>query len=143
MNEEYFRAIHQVITTGHWITDQVSKVLKDFGASEPQYNVLRILRGAQGRPVAVQEILEHMVQRSSNITRIVDKLVARGYAERKECPTNRRKMDITITPSGLDILKQMDERVVAFHQPYMDKLKPEELQTLNQLITKLKKTHHD
>ncbi len=138
MNEAYFQAIYQIITTGHWITDQVSKELKEFGITEPQFNVLRILKGAKGEPITVQQILGKMVQRSSNITRIVDKLLTKGFAERRECPTNRRKMDITITPSGLEILERLNKKVADFHQPFLDKLSTEELETLKYLILKLK-----
>ena len=138
MNKIYFQTIHEIIVIGHWVTDEVTRALKKFGVTEPQYNVLRILRGAQGKPVTVGRILDSMVQGSSNITRIVDKLVAKNFAEREECPTNRRKMDIVITPTGLNILKQLDKKVQAFHQPYSSKLSSEELTTLKNLILKLK-----
>lgn len=138
MNKEYYQTVYEIITTGHWITDEITKVLKEFGVTEPQFNVLRILRGAKGEPVTVGDILDKMVQRSSNITRIVDKLVAKNYVNRKECPTNRRKMDITITEEGADILKQLDKKVHAFHQPFINKLDKEELNTLKSLIQKLK-----
>ncbi len=136
--EIYFQAIYQIITTGHWITDQVSKELKVFGMTEPQFNVLRILKGARGKPITVQEIQKNMVQRSSNVTRIIDKLLTKGYVERKECPTNRRKMDITITPLGLEMLKKLDIKVHAFHEPLMDNLTEAELEQLKSLIIKLK-----
>jgi DNA-binding MarR family transcriptional regulator len=116
----------------------VSKVLKEDGITEPQFNVLRILRGAKGKPLSVQQILDNMVQRSSNITRIVDKLIKKEFVERKECPTNRRKMDIIITEKGLEQLKILDVKVEAFHQPYIEKLSPAELETLKDLIIKLK-----
>ncbi len=138
MIKSYFRAVHQIITTGHWITAQVGRELKEFGFTEPQYNVLRVLKEAKGEPVTVQQILEKMVQQSSNVTRIVDKLLVAGCVERKECPTNRRKMDITITETGLDILAKLDRKVEAFHQPMMDRLNEEELALLQQLIVKLK-----
>lgn len=138
MNEVYFQTIYEIITTGHWITDEVTKTLKEYGVTEPQYNVLKILKGAKGEPVTVGEILDNMVQRSSNITRIVDKLVAKNFAKRTECPTNRRKMDIVITPTGLSMLKQLDKKVHVFHKPYFNKLNPEELNTLKSLIQKLK-----
>ena len=138
MNKEYYQAIYNIITTGHRITDEVTRGLKEFGITEPQFNVLRILRGAKGQPVTVGKILENMVQRSSNITRIVDKLVAKQYVERKECPSNRRKMDIIITPTGLTILKQLDKKVHALHKPYLNNLSSKELNTLNNLIHKLR-----
>ena len=138
MNKEYYQAVYEIITTGHWITDEITKTLKEYGVTEPQFNVLRILRGAKGEPVAVGEILNKMVQRSSNITRIVDKLVVKNYVNRKECPTNRRKMDITITEEGINILKQLDIKVQAFHEPFVNKLDQKELSTLKSLIQKLK-----
>lgn len=138
MKENYFHTIHQIICTGHWITDQVSQELKEFGMTEPQYNVLRTLKEAKGGPLTVQELLERMVQRSSNITRIVDKLIAKGFVERKECPTNRRKMDITLTKAGNQFLKKLDKKVVGFHKPLMEKLTEKELNTLNNLISKLR-----
>ena len=138
MNETYFQAIFSIITTGHWITDEISRELKEFGMTEPQFNVLRTLKAAKGKPLTVGEILDKMVQRSSNITRIVDKLVAKKYVSRVECPENRRKMDITITKEGVKILKQLDKKVYAFHKPYMDKLSEKELITLKKLILKLK-----
>ncbi|MCI4666743.1 MAG: MarR family transcriptional regulator [Bacteroidia bacterium] len=133
----YIQAIFEIIRTGHWFTDEVNKSLKEFGVTEPQFNVLRILRGAKGRPVSVGEILENMLQSSSNITRLVDKLIAKGYVKRTECPTNRRKMDITITEDGLNILEKLDEKVIAFHAPYVNKLTEKELNSLRNLIIKL------
>ena len=138
-----FQSIYQIITTGHWITDQVSKELKEFEITEPQFNVLRILKGTKGEPISVLKILENMVQRSSNVTRIIDKLLSKGYVERKECPVNRRKMDITITDSGLEILKLLDKKVIALHQSLMENLDEEELEILKNLIMKLKRNNND
>ena len=138
MNDKYFSTIHEIITTGHWITDQVALELKEFGITEPQYNVLRILADTQNSPITSQEILEKMVQRSSNITRIVDKLVAKSLVTRQLCPTNRRKMDISITPIGCALLRTLDEKVKNFHQPFMNNLNEEELEQLKHFIIKLK-----
>lgn len=135
---KYYQAIFQIIKTGHWITDQVSRELKEFDTTEPQYNVLRILRGRQGQPVTVQEIQEEMVQRTSNVTRIIDKLLAKGFVDRQECAANRRKMDITITPAGMDFLDLLDKKVHAFHQPMEHNLSVGELEQLVELIKKLK-----
>ena len=138
MNQEYLGAIDQLIRTGHWIMDQVSLELKEFGITEPQYNVLRILRVKKGNPVTVQKIQSRMVQRSSNVTRLIDKLLDKNLVSRKECPENRRKMDITITQSGLDLLEKLDEKVVSFYQPMSKNLNTDESRTLKELIIKLK-----
>ncbi|AZQ62855.1 MarR family transcriptional regulator [Flammeovirga pectinis] len=137
-NSNYIKAVYQIITTGHWITDRVGSELKGFGITEPQFNVLRILRGQHGNPITVFEILEKMVQRSSNITRIVDKLLEKGLVNRVECPTNRRKMDITITSNGLETLKELDKKVEKLHEPLQNNLTETEAETLAKLIIKLK-----
>ena len=137
MNKEYYHAMFQIIKTGHWITDQVSKCLKDYGISEQQFNVLRILKGA-GKEVTVSYIGEHMVQRNSNVTRIVDKLVAKKYCSRDIDPNNRRKMMIKITAEGEKELLNFNKVVDEFHKPYLNKLDKSELKTLKELIVKLK-----
>ncbi|MEL6671858.1 MAG: MarR family transcriptional regulator [Bacteroidota bacterium] len=137
MSKEYFRTIYQIIKTGHRITDQVSMHLKPYGATEPQYNVLRILRFHPEGPLTVKEIQDQMVQRSSNVSRIIDKLLAKGYVIRKECPTNRRKMDISLTEEGADFLKTLDRALQKLHHPWQHNLNTEELQQLRALIEKL------
>lgn len=139
MNRKYYITNYEIITTGHWMTDQVGQVLKQADTTEPQYNVLKILSAANGKPVAVGDILNKMVQRNSNVTRIVDRLLAKGFVERKECPTNRRKMDIRLTEEGELHLKKLDKIVYQFHKPMMDNLTNDELDTLRLLIRKFKK----
>jgi len=136
--DNYIKAIYEIIRTGHWMTDQVSIELKEFDISEPQFNVLRILKRRKGVPITVQEIQDKMVQRTSNVTRIIDKLLSKKLVERKECPSNRRKMDITITVEGIDFLKKLDQKVAAFHKPMVNNLSDEELTLLTTLIRKLK-----
>ena len=128
----------QIIRTGHWITDSVSQELKEYGITEPQFNVLRILQGRKGVPATVQQIQMEMVQKNSNVTRIIDKLLKRGLVNRKECPKNRRKMDITITNKGTELLTVLGKKVFQFHGPMAQNLNEEEAETLTNLILKLK-----
>jgi DNA-binding MarR family transcriptional regulator len=134
----YYLAIHEIIRTGHWITDSVSRELKEFGIYEPQFNILRILRGAKGEPLSVNTILERMIQRSSNVTRIVDKLEVKGLVERTIAKSDRRKMDIVITSDGLALLKKLDKKVEELNSDMKENLSAEELKTLAHLIKKLK-----
>jgi len=144
MNQDYLSAIDQIIRTGHWITDQVSVELKEFDISEPQYNVLRVLKVRGGDPITVQKIQNKMVQRTSNVTRIIDKLLEKGLVSRTECPSNRRKMDIAITKQGEELLVELNKKVIAFHQSMAKNLAAEEAQELTRLIKKLKaRSSHD
>ena len=135
--KKYYKTVHKIIKTGHWITDSISQEIKSYGATEPQYNVLRILSD-RDKPTSVMEITEGMVQRSSNVTRIIDKLLDKKFVIRKECSTNRRKMDISITDDGRDFLKKLDKKVHAFHYPMMDNLSGKEADALRFLIEKMK-----
>lgn len=141
--DTYHFAIISLIRSGHRLTDEVSLSLKEYDISEPQFNVLRILRGAKKEPLAVQDISEKMLQRSSNVTRIIDKLLKRNLVERKECKTNRRKMDILITTDGLEFLKKLDKNVQAHHKKYNNNLNEKELHTLYKLINKLIPNEND
>ncbi len=143
MKEQYLSTIVSIIRAGHRLTDEVSLALKEYEVSEPQFNVLRILRGAKGSPYTVQGISERMIQRSSNVTRIIDKLLKRGFVERKECASNRRKMDILITHEGLQFLKVLDKKVKTFHKAYANNLNEKELNTLNKLVAKLIPNEND
>ena len=136
--KQYFKTIYELITAGHQITDSVTKCLKKYGVTEPQYNVLRSLKEANGSPMPVQELQEKMVQKSSNVTRLVDKLIAKGFVDRKECPSNRRKMDITIKDEGLEFLLKLDREVHKMHKPVMNQMTESELITLEKLLIKIK-----
>ena len=138
VNSTLLGAAYQIVKTGHWLTDRISHELKEYGITEPQFNVLRILQGRKGQPITVQEIQENMVQRSSNVTRIIDKLLDKGLVERKECPENRRKMDITITYKGSRLLVTLGKKVYQFYGPMASNLTEEEAIALTKLIFKLK-----
>ncbi len=135
-HKDYFLAVYQIIKVGHQITHQVSQKLKVYGVTEPQFNVLRILRGRKGIPLSVLEIQKNMIQRSSNVTRIIDKLEKKSLVERQQCEENRRKMDIVITDKGLEFLKQLDKAVQELHRPLMDNLTVKEARQLSHLIQK-------
>ena len=79
-----------------------------------------------------------MVQRTSNVTRIMDKLMEKELVKRDDCPTNRRKMDNILTETGEKLLNQLDKKVYQLHAPMADNLTSDEANTLTKLIKKLK-----
>lgn len=81
---------------------------KSFDLSAEQFNVLRILRGQQGKPANMCLIQERMISKTSNTTRLVDKLLAKGLVTRTVCEENRRKIEVCITAKGLELLEQID-----------------------------------
>ena len=89
------------------------RILKPHGLTPPQYNVLRILRGQKGEPLAVQSLAARMIDPSSNTSRIIDKLVEKGWTNRQVCPEDRRRADVSITPDGIAVLTGLDAPINA------------------------------
>ncbi|NER18429.1 MarR family winged helix-turn-helix transcriptional regulator [Spongiivirga citrea] len=117
--------------------EDLSETLKPFDVSLQQFNVLRILRGQKGNPATLQTISERMVNKMSNTTRLVDKLIAKGLVRRDICPSNRRKVDITITNKGLEVLKEMDLAMNNTESRMLTNFSETELQEINRLFDKL------
>jgi DNA-binding MarR family transcriptional regulator len=121
-----------------WIKDGITHALKPFDISVEQFNVLRILRGQKGNPTNLQDIQDRMISKMSNTTRLVDKLILKGFVERFTCEKNRRKVDIFITKSGLDVLNTIDPIIDSTEQKMTSNLTNDELETLNYILTKLR-----
>jgi DNA-binding MarR family transcriptional regulator len=105
-----YEAMVNVHFTSSWLTQVNSGVLDPYKLSMQQYNVLRILRGQYPKSVTVKFIIERMLDKSSNASRLVDKLLAKELVERHQCPSDRRQVDITISKKGLAILEDIDKR---------------------------------
>lgn len=132
------RAILNLTYTQKLLSDQIQGILKPFDISTEQFNVLRILRGQKGNPANMNLIQERMIAKTSNTTRLVDKLLAKGLVTRKVCPGNRRKMEVGITQKGLDLLLQLDPLIESHEASLLRHLSTEELETLNLLLDKLR-----
>lgn len=121
-----------------WIKDELASVLKPFDISMEQFNVLRILRGKKGDATNLQDIQDRMINKMSNTTRLVDKLILKDLVERFTCEKNRRKVDIFITEKGLNLLKELDPIIDATETNITKNLNSDELETLNYLLTKIR-----
>ncbi|NRT16388.1 DNA-binding MarR family transcriptional regulator [Flavobacterium sp. 28A] len=130
------RIILNVLYTQNIIAEKFNEVLKPYDLSSEQYNVLRILRGQNGNPINMFVIQERMIAKTSNTTRLVDKLLLKEFVTRKVCPDNRRKIEVAITQKGLDALTQLEPKVIAHENHFAKNLNTEELELLNILIEK-------
>lgn len=126
-----------LIYTGNWIMYQQMEMLRGFEITPQQYNVLRILRGHSHAPMKVNEISERMLDKTSNTSRLVDKLLAKELLVRKVCPSDRRAVDVIITEKGLTILKEIDPLVDNWEKNLYS-LSPQEADTVSQLLDKLR-----
>lgn len=121
------------------INDSMSEILKPFAISGPQFNVLRILRGQKGKPANLETIQTRMIHKMSNTTRLVDKLLEKKLVERVVCEENRRKVEITITEKGLEMLRKMDPLVDGVNQQIEQQFSAEEMDQLNFLLERIQK----
>ena len=133
------KVILNIMYTQSVITENFNDVLKPYEISGEQYNVLRILRGQKGNPANMCVIQERMLAKTSNTTRLVDKLLLKEYVTRKVCPENRRKIEVLITQKGLDVLTDLDPKVVAHERFFFQNLNTDEIIQLNQLLEKFRK----
>ncbi|MFY8187383.1 MAG: MarR family winged helix-turn-helix transcriptional regulator [Flavobacterium sp.] len=133
------KTVLNVLYTQQVIADQFSEIVKSFDLSMEQFNVLRILRGQKEKTANMCVIQERMIAKTSNTTRLVDKLLVKNLVERAVCEENRRKIDVTITEKGLGLLTQLDPLVLAHEQNFANNLSDEELTIFNQLLEKYRK----
>lgn len=124
--------------TGNWLQSRMEGMLKTYGISHQQYNVLRILRGKAGQPANLQDISERMIDKMSNATRLVEKLRIKGFLTREICPENRRKVEILITPKGLDLLKTLEPVLEMDHKELFKEVSGKDVDSVNSLLDKLR-----
>ena len=132
------RAQVNVIFTAAWLNQLTGQALKPYGLSLQQFNILRILRGRAGKPATVKLLAERMIDKMSNASRLVDKLKEKGFLERRECPTDRRRVDILISAAGLDMIDRASEAVEASRTMVFSQLTDEDAIVLSRLLDKLR-----
>ena len=130
------RSIIHMILVYNKINEQLTKALKPYEVSLQQFNVLRILRGRNGEPANLSTLNERMISKMSNTSRLVDKLLYKGFVKRFICASNRRKVEITITPKGESVLLEMDKFIEKAENKLVRDFSREELEQLNSLLNK-------
>ncbi|MGO4920877.1 MarR family winged helix-turn-helix transcriptional regulator [Maribacter spongiicola] len=127
--------IHMALVANK-IEEEIATVLKPFDVSIQQFNVLRILRGQNGKPANLSTINERMVTKMSNTTRLVDKLILKDFVNRTICLKNRRKVEIVITEGGLNALNKIDGILFEAEKRILENFAETELHKLNELLNK-------
>ncbi|MBK8551459.1 MAG: MarR family transcriptional regulator [Ignavibacteria bacterium] len=134
---EYQKLAVNLIFTGNWMSFNSHEMLKSFKLTTQQYNILRILRGQYPNPATVNLLIERMMDKMSNASRIVDRLEIKKLVERKLKPEDRRCVDVMITDKGLKLLDKIEEREKLF-ETKLYTLNLEEAMELNELLDKLR-----
>lgn len=131
------QAIIEIIDSSNRVQEKLSGALKPYNLSIAQFNVLRILRGQKGKPASLNCVNKRMIHKMSNTTRLIDKLLQKGLVERITCPDNRRKIELTITGEGLDLLKELDVVILETEKALLSKLTAREVLEVKELLQKI------
>jgi len=134
---EYQRAVVNIIYTYNWMTEKTKEIFAEADITQQQFNILRILRGSLPNPLSTLQIRERMLDKMSDTSRIVDRLIAKGLVKKGTCKTDRRLVDVIITDKGKKVLEKLDAR-----QDEMDNvignLSKKEAVILSELLDKLR-----
>lgn len=132
------KAVINLLYTYGIVNKVLNDVLKPFDISIQQFNVLRILRGQREKPIALETLQELMINKMSNTTRLIDKLILKKYVKKKINKTNRRKIDITITQEGLKFLQIIDTLIDSTEKNIISSLTDNETKELIRLLGKVR-----
>lgn len=130
------KAVVNLLFTHNWLKGIQTEALKPYGLSNQQFNILRILRGQHPQPASVKLLTERMLDKSSNASRLVDKLVQKGLVDRKFCENDRRQVDVLINEKGL---KTIEAASKASEERLSDlKLSDKDFEQLSELLDKMR-----
>lgn len=132
------KAMINLFFTANWFRDKQQAMFEEFDVLPQHFNILRIIKGKHPMPVCPGGIKEVMIDKSPDLTRLLDKLVKKGLVERKLCDINRRKMDITLTASGLILLEEMNAKIKRVMEEINVNITMEEAETLSNLLDKMR-----
>jgi len=139
-NSEFQKAMVNLMYTHNWMMERVKLFFEKTDLTPQQFNILRILRGA-GQPLSTLQIRQRMLDKMSDTSRIVDRLIKKGLTKKVVCKSDRRLVDVTISDKGLKLLEKLDEM-----QPDLDliiqSLDESEARHLNVLLEVALHSHH-
>ncbi|MEM6398011.1 MAG: MarR family transcriptional regulator [Bacteroidota bacterium] len=138
-----FRSSHErahinIIYTASVLSQHVTSILRPFNLSMQQFNLLRILRGMNGKPATIKLLTERMLDKTSNASRLVEKLKTKDLVIRKPCEDDRRQVDIYITNEGLNLIAEASEALDQSMEDYFSNLDLVEAENLSGLLDKFR-----
>ena len=133
----YHKGFINLIYTSGWLEVRQMQRFKPYGITLPQYNILRILRGQHPKPATVNLLMERMLDKTSNVSRIIDKLEVKKLVTRTQCETDRRTVDILITDEGLKLLATIDKELDSQPEEFRN-LTEAEAEMLSNLLDKIR-----
>lgn len=132
----YQKVMVNTMFTNGWLVTQLRAFFKPFGVTEKQYNILRILNGAS-KPLSTSQIRERLLDKMSDTTRVIDRMIKKGFVLKKVNETDRRLVDITLSPEGKSLLNVINEKMHDTDS-IVNNLSSEEADTLSNLLDKMR-----
>ena len=133
---EYQKATINFIYTYNWMNEQMKLFFEPHNITAQQFNILRILRGA-AKPLSTLQIRQRMLDKMSDTSRIVDRLVKKNLVKKNVCETDKRLVDVTITEKGINLLEEMDTKETLM-DGILQNINEEEAKKLNSLLDKIR-----
>ena len=134
---EYQKMLINILFTSGWLSSKHTCNLKPYGISTQQFNILRILRGQHPKPATVNLLIDRMLDKNSNASRLVEKLRIKKLVERAVCPEDRRAVNVIITQKGLNLLEELDKKDSAIFKE-LKNVSEKEATTINTILEKLR-----
>src|ERR1035437_1436683 len=133
----YHIALENIIYNGKWIINRHNELLKKYGLALSQHDILTILRKDYPKALSVKLIQDRMYDKMSDDSRSIELMRRKGLVARELCPEDRRRVDVTITKKGLDLLAAIDKNESVPMDNFLSDLNMEEVEQLNTLLDKL------
>ena len=133
---EFHKATLNIIFTAAWLNGEHTRFFKKYGISPQQYNILRILRGQHPKPATINLLIERMLDKMSNASRLVEKLRLKEFVERCANEKDRRAVDVVITKKGIDLLTEIDTTSLES----IGKISEEDAVVLNKILDKFRES---
>ncbi|MEM7037293.1 MAG: MarR family transcriptional regulator [Bacteroidota bacterium] len=131
------KATVNILFTSNWLRDMTECVMKEFDLKSQHFNLLRIIKGRSPGTISPGEIKEVMLDKGRDVTRLVDKLVRKGFVSRQQCPSNRRSVEICMTEKGLEFTDMLSGKLAEAMDGRIN-LSEEEGRLLSELLDKLR-----
>lgn len=135
--DEYHKLMVNLMFTGSWLNIRQIQFFRSYDISPQQYNILRILRGQFPKPASVNLLIERMLDKMSNASRLVEKLYLKDLVERKKNKEDGRQVDVLISKKGIKLLEQIDKDINIF-EGNLNKLDKKEAKILSDLLDKMR-----
>lgn len=127
------KAVINLLYTANWLLDRNASFFKGYGITNQQFNILRILRGQYPKKISGSEIKSRMIDKNSDVSRLLDRLLTKNLIEKTPCPNDKRAADVMISQKGLDLLHEIDEKMDATDVKTLG-INSEEAEALNNLL---------